>query len=430
MTSPSQPNPSATLTPDELAKSNPLLLKRQERSWILYDCANSAFSLIISTALFPVFFGMQSGDPLFLGYVNSIASIIIAALSPILGTIADYKDKKKRFFLFFFFIGIMGTFSLAFVPAGQWKPLALLYVLASVGYAGSNIFYDSFLVDVTTEERSDLVSTRGFAYGYIASIIPFLIGLGVIYFAGMDKALGFQVSFFITAVWWLCFTLPMIRNVRQAYYIQPQPKPIRMSFQRLYHTFKDIRKYKMTFLFLLAYFFYIDGVDTLIRMVIPYATSVLNEEISVFYLLGILLMIQIIAFPFSLLFGRLTKRFGTLFMIRVGILIYVVVAIYGSLINSLLDCILLGAMVAFAQGGIQSLSRSYFSRLIPKDKSNEFFGFYNIFGKFSAIIGPTLMTLTERLTGMPRLSMTALLPLFLIGFLLTLKLPKVTVREE
>lgn len=413
------------MTPDVLIKENPALLKKRERSWILYDCANSAYSLAITTALFPVLFGMYSGDGLLLGYVNSIAGFLVAFLSPILGSIADYKDRKKRFFVFFFVVGLLATLGLTFVPSGQWKGLAILYVVSSIGYAASNIFYDSFLVDVTTDERSDMVSARGFAYGYIASVIPFVISLAVIFLVGMDKTLGFQISFLITAVWWGVFTLPMLRDVQQVYYIEPEEKFVRQSFKRLLQTFKEIRKYKAAFLFLIAYFFYIDGVGTLVKMVIPYAQSVLvGAKFNHFMLLGILLMIQIIAFPFSLLFGRLTKRFGSMFMIRVGIVIYLIVVVYGYFINSLVDCFILGAMVAFAQGGIQSLSRSYFARLIPKNKSNEFFGFYNIFGKFASIMSPAFMAFVGRVSGNPRLALTALVPFFVIGLLLTFTLPK------
>lgn len=405
--------------------------RKREWSWILYDCGNSAYSMAITTALFPVLFQMYSSNSMILGYYNSLASIIISLLSPILGSIADYKDKKKRFFLFFALLGIFATGALALVPMGQWQALVVLFVLSSVGFAGANIFYDAFLVDVTTDDRMDMVSTQGFAYGYIASIIPFGISLAIIYLLGMDKAIGFQIAFVITALWWGLFTLPLLRHVKQVHYVDPEPRPIYNSFRRLAQTFKDIKKQRLPFLFLLAYFFYIDGVDTIIRMVVPYAQTVFGEgSMDMFMLLGVLLLIQIVAFPCALLFGRLANRFGTLFMIRVGILVYIMTTIYAWTMSSITDVFILGGMVAFAQGGIQALSRSYFAKIIPKEKSNEYFGFYNIFGKFAAILGPFLMSLITQITKQPKLSILAVLPLFLIGLLLSFLLPKYEEAEE
>jgi len=399
--------------------------RKRERSWILYDCGESAYSMAITTALFPIVLGMYSGNDMILGYYSSLASIIVAVISPILGTFADYKDKKKRFFAFFALLGMVMTVALAFVPKGDWVTLAWIYVISTIGYAGSNIFYDAFLTDVTSDERMDQVSAKGFAYGYIASIIPFGICLGVIYFSGMDQLIGYQISFAITALWWALFTVPLLRNVKQRFYIEPVANPVLGSFRRLAQTFRDIRKLKNVFLFLLAYFFYIDGVDTIIKMVVPYARSVLGKDsLDVFLLLGILLVIQVVAFPFALLFGKLATRFGTLFMIRVAIVIYIVSVSFAYFMNSIVHVFILGIMIAFAQGGIQALSRSYFARMIPKEKSNEFFGFYNIFGKFAAIMGPAIMAAISDLTKQPRLTILGILPLFLIGFGLTWLLPK------
>ncbi|HHT44899.1 MAG TPA: MFS transporter [Fastidiosipila sp.] len=381
--------------------------------------------MAITTALFPIVLGMYSGNDMILGYYSSLASIIVAVISPILGTFADYKDKKKRFFAFFALLGMVMTVALAFVPKGDWVTLAWIYVISTIGYAGSNIFYDAFLTDVTSDERMDQVSAKGFAYGYIASIIPFGICLGVIYFSGMDQLIGYQISFAITALWWALFTVPLLRNVKQRFYIEPVANPVLGSFRRLAQTFRDIRKLKNVFLFLLAYFFYIDGVDTIIKMVVPYARSVLGKDsLDVFLLLGILLVIQVVAFPFALLFGKLATRFGTLFMIRVAIVIYIVSVSFAYFMNSIVHVFILGIMIAFAQGGIQALSRSYFARMIPKEKSNEFFGFYNIFGKFAAIMGPAIMAAISDLTKQPRLTILGILPLFLIGFGLTWLLPK------
>jgi UMF1 family MFS transporter len=362
-----------------------------------------------------------------LGYFNSIASILVAVLSPILGTIADYKDRKKRFFMFFTALGVFATAALAFVSpsSGQWKLLILFFVLSAIGFAGSKIFYDAFIVDVSTDERMDKVSSLGFAFGYISSVIPFGISLALIYVLGMDKAIGYQIGFIITALWWGLLTLPMIRNVKQKHYIEPEPRPVYNSFKRLGNTFKNIRQHKTVFIFLLAYFFYIDGVDTIIKMVVPYATSVLGDKaLDTFTLLGILLIIQIIAFPCAILYGNLAKRFSARTMITVGIFTYIVSCIAAYFISSVWHIFILGALIGSAQGGIQALSRSYYAKIVPKDKSNEFFGFYNIFGKFSAIVGPTVMSLTTTLTGNAKFSILGIIPLFLIGFAIFITLPK------
>lgn len=400
-------------------------LTREEFSWILYDCGNSAYSMAITTALLPIYFGMFRADAVMdLGYFNSLASILVAVLSPILGTIADYKDRKKRFFLFFFLVGVLCTAALAVVPFGNWQLLVLLYVLTVVGFSGANIFYDSFLVDITSPEKMDSVSAKGFAYGYIASIIPFGISLAIIWFAGMDRQLGYQLGFLITAVWWALFTIPMLRHVRHRFYIEPEPNPVRSSFSRLFQTFRNIRNYKVVFTFLIAYFLYIDGVDTIIKMVVPYASSVLGQELDMFVLLGILLIIQIIAFPFALLYGRLATRFGARAMIITGIVTYIIAVGFATFITGITHIFILGAMIGSAQGGIQALSRSYYASIIPRENSNEFFGFYNIFGKFAAILGPFIMALVTDLTGNPRYSILGILPLFIGGLLIFLTLPK------
>lgn len=375
------------------------------------------------------FFGMfkNVNNSMDLGYFNSIASIFVAILSPILGTIADYKDKKKRFFIFFTALGVLATAALAFVApsSGQWQLLIIFFVLSAIGFAGSNIFYDAFLVDITEDERMDKVSSTGFAFGYISSVIPFGISLVLIFLLGMDKAIGYQIGFIITALWWGLLTMPMIREVHQKHFIEPEPQPVINSFKRLADTFKNIKQHKIVFIFLMAYFFYIDGVDRIIKMVVPYATSVLgNESLDKFTLLGILLIIQIIAFPCAILYGNLAKRYSARTMIIIGIITYIVSCIAAFFISTVWHIFVLGALIGSAQGGIQALSRSYYAKIVPKEKSNEFFGFYNIFGKFSAIVGPAIMSLTTTITGSARWSILGIIPLFVIGFLIFIILPK------
>lgn len=397
-------------------------LNRQEWSWILYDCGNSAYSMAITTAFLPLYFTMfKEGGGMDLGYFNSLASIIIALMSPILGTYADYIGEKKKLFTFFAIAGMIATAALAFVPYGNWQLLVFLFILSAIGFSGSNVFYDSFLVDTTTNERMDKVSSFGFAFGYIASILPFGLSLVVIYLMGMDQFIGFQISFIITALWWFVLTIPLWKNVEQKYGIPPQKQSVLHSFKRLGSTLAQIRKYREAFIFLIAYFLYIDGVDTIIKMVIPYSEQVLGgASFDMFMLLGILLILQLVAFPFAIFYGLLAKRFGTKKMIQVGIATYIIAVFFAARITSVREIFVLGALIGSAQGGIQALSRSYFAKIIPKENSNEFFGFYNIFGKFAAILGPFVMSFITDTTGNARLSIFGILPLFILGFIITL----------
>lgn len=407
-------------------------LDKKERSWVLYDCANSAYSIAITTALLPAYFAMFSDvATMTIGFFNSIASIIVAVLSPILGTIADYKDFKKRFFTFFFILGVIFTGALAIVPKGQWVMLGIFYTITAVGFAGANIFYDSFIVDTTTDERMDSVSTKGFAFGYIASVIPFAVSLGIIYVLGFSNLLGYQLGFVVTALWWGLLTIPMMKHVKQVHYVEREPNPVGNSFRRLGKTFSMIRQHKVVWVFLIAYFFYIDGVGTIIKMCVPYATDVLGlDDSNVFLLLGILLVIQIIAFPFAILYGRLAKKYSAKKMIIVAIITYIGTTLFAFVMTELWHVFILGGLIGSAQGGIQALSRSYFAKLVPKKNSNEFFGFYNIFGKFAAILGPTIMPLVSVWTGNPRNSILSLIVFFVVGLLILLKLPDKTDRVE
>lgn len=408
-------------------------LTKKEKSWILYDCANSAYSIAITTALFPVYFGMvRTGNSMDLGYFNSAASLLIAILSPILGTIADYRDVKKRFFTFFSLLGIVMTGALAVVPKEQWFILAIIYMLTAIGFSGANIFYDAFLVDITEDENMDIVSTKGFAYGYIASVIPFFISMGVIFILGMNKMIGYQLGFVITALWWGLLTIPMYKNVKQVHYIEPEPQPVKNSFIRIGKTLLNIKQYKTVFIFIIAYFMYIDGVDTIIKMAVPYSQSTLGlGSDDTFMLLGILLVIQIIAFPCALIYGVLAKKYSSKAMIIFAMCTYIFSIGFAFFMTQMWHIFVLGALIGSAQGGIQALSRSYFARIIPKNQANEFFGFYNVFGKFAAIIGPFLMSLTTTITGHARYSILAIAPLFILGLAVFMFLPsELKVIEE
>ncbi|CAG9610657.1 hypothetical protein NEOCIP111885_04432 [Pseudoneobacillus rhizosphaerae] len=409
-------------------------LTKEENSWVFYDWANSAYSIIITTAVFPLFYkaaannaGVSAADSTaYLGYTIAIATFILAMIGPILGSIADYQGYKKRFFKFFFLMGVAATAILAFIPSEQWLLLLACYTFAAVGFAGANVFYDAFLVDVTTEERMNRISSRGLGFGYIGSTIPFIISIVIIILAQrniipISVSMASKIAFLITAAWWGLFAIPLIKNVHQRYYIEREPNPVVNSFKRLGGTLKEIRKFRALFLFLLAYFFYIDGVGTIISMSTAYGSDL---GISSTNLLIILFVTQVVAAPFAILYGRLAEKFTGKKMLYVGIIVYIIVCIYAYFLKTTMDFWILAMLVATSQGGIQALSRAYFAKLVPKEKSNEFFGFYNIFGKFASIMGPLLVGVTAQLTGNSSSGVFSLVILFIIGLIILARVPE------
>lgn len=405
-----------------------------ERSWVFYDWANSAYSIIVVTAIFPLYFKAAateagiaaSTSTAYWGYANSFATLVVSILAPLLGTIADFRGFKKRFFLFFTSLGIIFTLMLAIVPNDQWLLLLGCFVLTSIGFAGANIFYDAFLVDVTTEERMNRISANGFALGYIGSTIPFIIAIAIIIMAQqsiipLPVPVASQIGFAITALWWGLFTIPMLKNVEQKYYVERVANPVTMSVKKLFNTMKNIKAYRALFLFLLAYFFYIDGVHTIFTMATAYGSDL---GIGATTLLIVLFATQIIAAPFTVLFGKLGEKLNERRMIMVGILVYVCICIYAYFMKSALDFWILAMLVGTVQGGVQALSRSYFAKLVPKESSNEFFGFYNIFGKFAAIAGPLLVGVTAQVTENTNSGVFSLIILFIIGGVILLFVPK------
>ena len=402
-------------------------LTKQEKSWAFYDWANSAYSMTITATILPIYFksvaeagGMSSSNSTALwGYTISLSTMVVSLLAPILGTIADYKGNKKKFFKFFFTIGIIFTTLLAFIPENNPILLLICYGFTLVGFSGTNIFYDAFLIDVSTKERMDKVSSYGFALGYIGSTIPFIISIAVVLLTQMDilpitLPLACKITFLITSIWWLIFSLPLLKNVNQIYYVEPEKNPVQKSFKRLFSTLKEIKSHKNIFLFLIAYFFYIDGVDTIIGMASSYGTDL---GISMVTLLIILLLTQFVAFPFTILYGKLSEKFGGKKLLYVGIITYTIICIYGYFIKTTLDFWILAMAVGSAQGGIQAISRSFFGKMVPKEHANEFFGFYNIFGKFAAIMGPLLVAIITQATGQTKNGILSLILLFVIGFI-------------
>lgn len=403
-------------------------MNKEEKSWILQDFGNSAYSIAITTAILPVFFkgvaasGLDSNiSTAYWGYANSLATLVISILAPLLGTIADYKGFKKKLFSIFVLSSILSTALLATVGEGKWIYCLIIYIITTVGFSGSNIFYDSFLTDVTDNSRMDLISSAGFAWGYIGGTIPFIASILIITNAsnlGLGTILATQISFLITALWWFIFTLPMLKNVNQKYFIEGNPRHFKNNLKKLWNTIKTTKENRNVFYFLIAFFFYIDGVHTVITMATAYGMDIGLDSNT---LMKILIFIQIIAFPFAILYGKLAKIFSARIMIFVGIVTYSIVSIYGFFLKTQLDFWILSILVASAQGGIQALSRSYFGKLIPKENSAEYFGIYNIFGRVSSIFGPLLMGIVSTITGDSRYGILSLIALFIIGGLVFLK---------
>ncbi len=392
-----------------------------EKSWIFYDVGNSAFILLISTII-PIYFkniaqgsGISASDSTaYWGYAASIATVIGAVLGPILGTMGDTKGYKKKFFSMFFIIGVLGCLMLA-VPS-SWIVFLTIFIIAKVGISGSFIFYDAMLTDITTDDRMDEVSSNGYAWGYIGSCIPFVICMGLILTAGMT-GLGTvnatMLSFVITGVWWSLSTIPLLRGYRQVYYVEQSRDLIRESFKRLADTLKDIRGNMPVYTFLIAFFLYIDGVYTIIEMATSYGKDV---GISDNNLLLALLLTQVVAFPFAIAFGKLSKRFSTPKLISICIVGYFGISVFALQLDRAWEFWFLAVCVAVFQGAVQALSRSYFAKIIPKEKSNEFFGFYDIFGKGAAFFGTIIMSVVTQLTGSSKNGVAAIAVLFILGF--------------
>ena len=403
---------------------------KEEFSWILQDWANSVYSLMITTAIFPIFFktvttnaGVTAANSTaYLSYANSIATFVVAVMAPVLGALADYRGYRNPMFTISTMVGVFSVLGMMFAGSDQWMFLLILYTISAIGFSASNIFYDSSIMDVTTYERMDRISAAGFGYGYIGSVIPFVLFMMIMQFSGLNSNAIVMAGFFITAAWWFIFTVPYWLHVTQKSFIEKPEKPIKESFMRLWGTIKRIGEHKQVFLFLLAYFFYIDGVGTIIKMATAIGSDMGLDSNS---LIVILLIVQIVAFPFSLLYGYLSKRFGNKKTLFLGIGTYILICVMALWLNSYTDFLILAILIGTAQGGVQSLSRSLFGQLIPANRANEFFGFYNIFGKFSSILGTTLLGITAQITGNSLDGVFSLIILFLIGSVLLffVKLP-------
>jgi len=403
----------------------------REKAWVLYDVANSAFVLMVSTILPILSNSLAAADGYSANeattrwsYIVSLTTLIFVFLGPILGAFADIRDQKKKFFIFFLALGVGACALTGLMPS--WTLFLAVFAVAKIGFNGSLIFYDSMLTDITEDSRMDTVSSLGFAYGYIGSCIPFVIGLGVVLLSDMgvlplDVKAACIIALLVTAVWWVGLSTPLLGQYKQVFYVERPKNPVRDTFRQIGHTIKNIRKHRQVFIFLLAFFFYIDGVYTIIEIATPYGLSLGLDSTQ---MLLALLMTQIIAFPCAILFGRLAGRFPTRKLLQAAILFYVGVSIFAFFMASEWQFWLLAAFVGMVQGGIQALSRSYYAKLIPKENSNEFFGFYDIFGKGASVIGTFLMGLIIQITDKPNLGVLPIAVMFVIGFIVLTVMPK------
>ncbi|MCC6173486.1 MAG: MFS transporter, partial [Gammaproteobacteria bacterium] len=395
-----------------------LYTRRPVLAWAFYDWANSAFATTVMAGFFPAFFQRfwsLGVDPTVstsrLGFANGIAGFVVAVLAPVLGAIADRCGRRKRFLIAWSLLGILGTGLLWFVERGEWGWAAALFVVGSIGFAAANVFYDALLLDVAREDELDRVSAFGYALGYLGGGLLFAFNVLMTvkpgWFGLADAAEAVRVSFVLVALWWLVFLLPLALQVRE------RPGEAGVSFgaatllglRELVSTLRQVAHYRELALFLVAYWLYIDAVNTIIKMAVDYGVALGLPTES---LLAALLMTQFVAFPAALVFGWLGERIGARRGILVGIGVYTLATLYAFFLDSVLEFFALAVIIGLVQGGVQSLSRSFFGRLVPEGKGGEFFGFYNMMGKFATVLGPLLVALVALTTGSSRASIASL----------------------
>ena len=401
---------------------------RQKWGWAMYDWANSAFATTVMAGFFPVFFkeywnsGVDASTSTFrLGVANSLASLLIVALAPLLGAIADSMCRRKALLFSFAFLGVLMTAGLYLVGEGDWFLAAFLYVLALIGFSGSNVFYDSLLPFVSHEDKIDQTSALGFSLGYLGGGI--LLSLNVLMalhpekFGLLDGAAAIRISFLLVAAWWLVFSLPLMFLVEEPDGTEAawSVSVVQSGFKRVWTTLHEVRQLRNVWLFLIAYWLYIDGVDTIVRMAVDYGLSLGFDQNS---LITALLITQFTGFPAALAFGWFGGRHGPKSGIFAGLAVYIVVTVWASVMDSVVEFYYLAFLIGLAQGGIQALSRSLYARMVPVSRSAEFFGFYNMLGKFAAILGPVMIGWVGVISGNPRTGILSLLVLFVVGGLI------------
>jgi UMF1 family MFS transporter len=417
-------------------------MKDQRRSiwsWAFYDWANSAFITTVAAGFFPIFFKHYWANPdnptestFYLGIANSVASIIVAALAPFLGAIADRGSAKKRFLMLFAFLGIIMTGALWFVQAGLWQLAVAFYVAANIGFSGANIFYDSLLVSVASEKKTDFVSSLGYSLGYLGGGLLFAVNVFMYqrpeFFGIADGATAIRIAFITVAVWWAVFSLPILLFVHEPRIESGLPiaRAVAAGWRQLIGTFRTLRRLKVVALFLVAYWLYIDGVDTIIRMAVDFGSALGFPASS---LITALLIVQFVAFPAALLYCAFAKKVGVKKALYAAISAYTAITIFSFFMQQIWHFYVLAICVGLFQGGIQALSRSYYSRLIPETKAAEFYGFYNMLGKFAVFIGPLMIGTVAYFTDSNRYGILSVIVLFVFGFFLLTKVDEAEGRR-
>lgn len=406
----------------------PLFKNKQELGWCLYDWGNSAFATTVMAGFFPVFFKeyWSHGDAVTestakLGLANSAAGLIVALLAPILGAIADRGSRKKKFLIFFAYLGALSTIALFVISKGNWPLAALIYVLGTIGFSGGNIFYDSLLPTIVTEKKIDYVSALGYAMGYLGGGLLFAINvwmtLSPATFGLADAGEAVRISFIMAGIWWGVFTLPIIFLVPEAQntHAASMREAVQAGWRQLQLTFRKIRHLKTIAIFLAAYWLYIDGVDTIVRMAVDYGMSIGFETKD---LIAALLLTQFVGFPSAIVYGKLGEKIGAKRAIYIAIIVYLLVVLWAVTMTQKIEFYALAVVIGLVQGGIQALSRSLYSRLIPHDQTAEFYGFYNLLGKFAVLFGPLLIGVTGLISNNPRTGIASIAVLFVLGGIL------------
>ncbi|SHH33440.1 MFS transporter, UMF1 family [Hydrocarboniphaga daqingensis] len=408
------------------------LERRRQYSWALYDWGNSAFATTVIAGLFPIFFEqywastLDSGTRTFwLGVASSVSSLVVVLLAPLLGSIADRGGLKKRFLAMFSAVGILSTAAFYWVGQGQWMAATVLFTLGSIGFQAGTSFYDSLIVNVADDDQMDRVSSLGYGLGYLGGGSLFALNVAMVLkpalFGLADAASATRVSFLLVAIWWAVFAIPLLRNVPEARVrTNGAVADLVAGLRQLRSTLVELGQLRPVWMFLLAYWLYIDGVDTVIRMAVDYGLTLGFASSS---LITALLMVQFIGFPAAIGFGWIAGKLGTKRGLYLALTVYIAVTCYAYLLENVTQFYLMAAAIGLVQGGVQALSRSYYARLIPAGKSGEFFGFYNMLGKFAAVLGPIAVGVTKLVTGDARLSILILVLFFVGGMLLLSRVP-------
>ena len=409
-------------------KTEKKILSKEVISWAFYDWANSAFATTVIAGFFPIFFKSfwanslsDSESTALLGLANSLSGFFILIFAPFLGALADITFRKKYMLVFFMLIGAGSTASFFFIYEGYWMIAMIAYILASIGFSGGNIFYDSLIIDVSNDQSRNQVSAFGYAMGYLGGGILFVLNV-LMYLQPNIFGLASEIdavlfSFLSVAIWWSIFTLPLIKFVKERkgeITSLSLTSTVKNSFFRVINTFKEIRQYKNLFYFLVAYWLYMDGIDTVVRMALAFGSDI---GLASSELIVALIITQFIGFPSTIFFGLLAERFGLKILLYIGIGIYILICFGGLVISTIFGFYLLAGVIGLVQGGVQSVSRAVFSKMVPDGKDSEFFGFYNLVGKSAVIFGPMMMGLVSYLFSDPRAGIISLLILFIPGLL-------------